>query len=255
MSAALRVPRRLLLARACVSFLVLGLGVVVALPAAARTKKRTKAPTIAVLYFDYSGIDPELGALRKGLASMLINDLAQFEGVRVVERSRLQEILTELKLNRSRRIDRRSAVKIGKIVGAQYIVLGHYIYLRKKLVIEARLLDTATTVYTKVGARAQGTAETFLQVQAAVSAALRKQLRRLLPTLAKTGWKRRKSARKAKRFRRPKKLTLRTAVKYGQALDAKDRGKTKLARVNLRRVLKKAPGFGLAQRDLDRLIQ
>ena len=64
-----------------------------------------------------------------------------------------------------------------------------------------------------------------------------------------------KSARKAKRFRRPKKLTLRTAVKYGQALDAKDRGKTKLARVNLRRVLKKAPGFGLAQRDLDRLIQ
>src|SRR5262249_14368879 len=49
----------------------------------------SQPPAVAVLYFDYSGKSEELGALRKGLAEMLITDLAGAKAVTIVERTRL----------------------------------------------------------------------------------------------------------------------------------------------------------------------
>src|SRR5437763_761500 len=70
-----------------------------ALLAAAPPARATETkPTVAILYFDYSGKDEQLGVLRKGLAQMLISDLSSQEAVRIVERDRLEEILKELKL-------------------------------------------------------------------------------------------------------------------------------------------------------------
>ena len=71
-----------------------------------------------MLYFDYSGKDQDLGVLRKGLAQMLISDLAGLESVRLVERDRLEEILAELKLAQSGKLDPQAAAKVGKLLGA-----------------------------------------------------------------------------------------------------------------------------------------
>ena len=54
--------------------------------------------SIAVLYFtDLSG-NPDFVPLRKGLAEMLITDLAQVRSLQVVERARMQMLLDEMGL-------------------------------------------------------------------------------------------------------------------------------------------------------------
>ena len=61
--------------------LVLSLGLAGALSSAAAaavpSTDRAAGTTIAVLYFDYSGHDQALEALKKGLAQMLITDLSR----------------------------------------------------------------------------------------------------------------------------------------------------------------------------------
>ena len=47
-----------------------------------------RKPTVAILYFDYTGKDDELAMLRKGLAQMLISDLSALDAVQLVERNR-----------------------------------------------------------------------------------------------------------------------------------------------------------------------
>jgi TolB-like protein len=101
-------------------------------------------PTVAVLYFDYTGKDQELEVLRKGLAQMLISDLSGTDTIRVVERDRLEDILTELKLQGSGKIDPKSAAKLGKLLGARYLVVGGYFDLQGALRVDARIVDVET---------------------------------------------------------------------------------------------------------------
>ena len=41
-------------------------------------------------HFDYSGNDPDMAILEKGLANMLITDLVEIDGLQVVERARFK---------------------------------------------------------------------------------------------------------------------------------------------------------------------
>src|SRR5688572_24780539 len=58
--------------------------------------------TVAVLYFDNNSADPQYDVLQKGLADMLVTDLSQVESLQVVEREKLQQLVDELKLQRSK---------------------------------------------------------------------------------------------------------------------------------------------------------
>ncbi|HWO18003.1 MAG TPA: CsgG/HfaB family protein [Kofleriaceae bacterium] len=98
-------------------------------------------PVVAVLYFDYEGADADLGPLRKGLASMLISDVSGVDAVRVVERDRLQSVFAELKLQATAKIDRASAVRAGKLLGARYLVLGTYFDVMGTLRVDMRVLE------------------------------------------------------------------------------------------------------------------
>src|SRR4051812_39755191 len=93
--------------------------------------------TVAVLYFDYDGKDTELAVLRKGLAQMLISDLLGTPTIRVVERDRLQEVLDELKLQATNKIEPATAVKAGKLLGARYLVLGGYFDVKQSFRADA----------------------------------------------------------------------------------------------------------------------
>src|SRR4051812_49731662 len=77
-----------------------------------------KPKRVAILYFDNSG-DAALEKLKKGLADMLITDLSAIKTLSLVERSRLEEILKEQKLNHSKSFDASTASKIGKLLGAE----------------------------------------------------------------------------------------------------------------------------------------
>ena len=99
--------------------------------------------TLAILYFDNEG-NPELEPLKVGLAQMLITDLKGTPGVTVVERSRLQEILDELELGHAGVTDPDTAAKLGKLLGAEWMLLGSYFELLGTLRIDARLVKVET---------------------------------------------------------------------------------------------------------------
>jgi len=58
------------------------------------------------------------------LSGMLSNELAGTEKFRVVERSKLETVLREQDLGASGRVRQGTAAQIGKLTGAQYLVLG-----------------------------------------------------------------------------------------------------------------------------------
>ncbi len=143
-------------------------------PSRAATTTDTR-PTVAVLYFDYSGKDEQLTVLKKGLAQMLISDLSGLDGVRIVERDRLEAVLTELALQKSGKIDPATAAKVGKLLGARYMVLGGYFDLMKTLRADARVVEVETgKVIDSVGA--SGKPDDFLVVEEGLSSGLAKIL-------------------------------------------------------------------------------
>jgi len=111
-------------------------------------------PGIAVMPFQNGGSygqDKEnFEALEKGLAGMLITELAQNPGARVVERENVQSLLGEQDLGKDGRVDAATAAKVGKLVGAKYMVLGSFVDLYGHFRVDARLVDVETSEILKV---------------------------------------------------------------------------------------------------------
>jgi len=215
-------------------------------------------PTVAVLYFDYDGKDEELGVLRKGLAQMLISDLAGGNGYTVVERARLQDLIDEMQLGQSKKFDRKTAAKIGKLLGARYLVLGSYFSLFGTLKIDACVVNVETGANVRcVGAG--GKPEDFIHMQQELSGGLAPILAAELPATEASAAAKPKvtpnSKPKGRRPAPPKKLGLATAVRYAKALDAADHGRSVEAKEQLQAVVKEAPDFTLAALDLANLVQ
>jgi TolB-like protein len=103
-------------------------------------------PTVAVLPFVNSAIgaaNVELAPLSKGIADLLITDLAQNPAIRVVERENIAAILAEQNLARDGRVDDATASRIGKLVGARHIVTGSFVTDRSgTMVITIKSVDT-----------------------------------------------------------------------------------------------------------------
>ena len=77
----------------------------------------------------------------------LINDLigVKQDRFRIVERDRLDLILQEQNMSRTKLIDRKTALDVGRLVAAQHIVTGSIVRTRKGVEIVARVIDTETS--------------------------------------------------------------------------------------------------------------
>ena len=85
---------------------------------------RAAANTVSILYFENQTRRPELDPLQKGLTVMLITDLSKIDTIQVVERAKFQALLEELDLSDSGLVDKAAAPRMGRLVGAAYIVGG-----------------------------------------------------------------------------------------------------------------------------------
>jgi TolB-like protein len=204
-------------------------------------------PTVAVLYFEYTGKTAELEVLRKGLAQMLISDLSGVESIRVVERERLEDILSELKLQATTKVDPKSAVKLGKLLGARYLVLGGYFDMMGALRVDARIVEVETgRVVKSFGANAKP--GDFLPVEQSIATSLGQWFSTNVTAKADP-------ATVKKPPKPPAALKTRTAVKYAEALAMLDAGDRDKAKAGLAAVVKDQPDFALASLDLDRLMK
>ena len=111
-------------------------------------------PGIAVLPFENGGSygkdREDFDALRKGIAGMLLSELSQNPAARLVEREQIQKLLDEQGLAAAERVDAATAAKIGKLVGARYMIAGTFIDLYGDFRVDARIIDVETSEILKV---------------------------------------------------------------------------------------------------------
>lgn len=111
-------------------------------------------PGIAVLPFENGGSygkdKEDFEALRKGIAATLIYELARNPGARLVEREQTQRLLDEQGLGVAERVDAATAAKVGKLVGARYMITGSFIDLYGDFRVDARIIDVETGEIMKV---------------------------------------------------------------------------------------------------------
>lgn len=108
--------------------------------------------TIAIMQFDNYSVgkyQTELGLIAKGLADMFAIDFGKVSDLRVVERDKINFVLKEMELQESGKVDEATAVKVGKILGAQYMVFGSITQLDDKntrMVVRAVKVETSEIV-------------------------------------------------------------------------------------------------------------
>jgi TolB-like protein len=110
--------------------------------------------TIAIMEFDNFSTGKykeSLGDLSKGLADFFEYDFSKFSGVKIVERDKLDYLLREAKLSQEGKIDPATAVRIGKMLGAQMMVFGSITQLDGKnarMVVRVVNVETSEIVTT-----------------------------------------------------------------------------------------------------------
>ncbi|MDT7041830.1 CsgG/HfaB family protein [Candidatus Nitronereus thalassa] len=97
--------------------------------------------SLAILPFEDYSNRQDLSWLRQGLPDMLVTDLALLPGVRVVSRHRLGEVLREQWLQHRGAFEEASSVRLGRLVGARYLLSGLYYVGGEELILEVHLLD------------------------------------------------------------------------------------------------------------------
>lgn len=111
-------------------------------------------PGVAVLPFENGGSygrdKEDFDALRRGIAAMVLSELARNPAMRLVEREQIQKLLDEQGLAAAERVDARTAARIGKLVGARYMVAGTFIDLYGDFRVDARIIDVETGEILKV---------------------------------------------------------------------------------------------------------
>lgn len=132
-------------------------------PAAARVAT-VEPKTLAVLYFDNRTGSTDYDALGKGIAAMMITDLAAVDELQVVEREHLQEVLKEQDQQRTSYFDPASAVRAGKLLGAQYILAGQITAVKPSIRIDTRVVDVESSRIVKT-AQVTGDEEKFFELQ------------------------------------------------------------------------------------------
>lgn len=110
--------------------------------------------TIAIMEFDNYSMQKyqeELGYITKGLADFFASDFAKVSSIKVVERDKINAILSEIELQESGKVDQATAVKVGQILGAKIMVFGSLTQLDDKnmrMVVRAVNVETSEIIAT-----------------------------------------------------------------------------------------------------------
>lgn len=112
-----------------------------------------KKSSVAVLDFESMGTEEYLG---KAVSEIMRTALVSNQNYRVFERAQINKALSVQKFQKSGMIDDRSAVEIGKVLGADLIIVGSVVKIGNSYTINSRLIDVETGE-AKLGRNVTGT--------------------------------------------------------------------------------------------------
>jgi len=200
----------------------------------------SEKPTLAVLYFDNNTKNADLDVMRKGLADMMVTDLVAWDGVTVVERDKLEAVVAELKLQRTKYFDQAQAVKIGKFLQAQYLLTGSMTISGDKLILDAKLLD-ANKNSIVVTARADGPKDEIFEAEQA----LVERVTAGIDLKVKNEGARRKA----------KVPSIEALIAYSKAMELSDSGKIEEAQKAFAALVSKSPTFLMARERKEQAVK
>ena len=96
---------------------------------------------VAVMEFENNSGKQDLEHLKKGIRDMITTDITQVNDITVVEQARIDQILKEINFSRSEYFDKENSVKIGKMIGASYLLTGSYLLNKNTIRIDVRLVN------------------------------------------------------------------------------------------------------------------
>ena len=224
---------------------LLGLTLMAGLPAlVAQGGGQDTRPGIAVFAFtnggSYGQQKEDYDALERGMAGMLISELAANPALRVVERENIQHLVDEQNLGASGRVDAQTASKIGKLVGARYAVMGDFIDLYGDFRVDVRVVNVETSEIIKTE-KATLQREHLFDLVRTVAAALNKDLN--LPALP----------HQVSEQRMSRQVPTEALTFYSRALLYQDRGQRDKAIEYYNRALSVFPQYTEASEGLRRL--
>ncbi|MGH7624480.1 MAG: CsgG/HfaB family protein, partial [Gemmatimonadaceae bacterium] len=113
-------------------------------PCRAATQAATVPPhapqTLAVLNFDNNTGRTDYDPMGRGIAAMMITDLSASPDLKVVEREKMQDVLNEQNMQHSALFDSTTAVRAGRLLGAQYIATGSLAASSPQIRIDMRVI-------------------------------------------------------------------------------------------------------------------
>lgn len=195
-------------------------------------------PGVAVLDFTGLMIGQAGGSapLGKAVSAMLTTELSGRDGMRVIERQALQELLMEQRLALSGRVDESTAVQVGQMVGAQYVILGAVTSIGDETRLDMRAVNVETSEVFEVQKVSGGTTE-LLSLVVHMADTFSRQLE-LQPPSA-----------------RPEldDIPVQATIAFSRGVDFEDKGEVDQAMAQYRRALEIFPGHRDAQKALERL--
>lgn len=152
-------------------------GAPAATPSAAAPAPRAGPIRLCVLPFKNISGDEELEFLRDGLTEAVMTDFGGAEGIRLIERAQVELDIQELEFSQTKYVDPQTRAKIGRIEGAEVVVMGGFQRAGQVVRAHARFVDVETgevlesvRVDTVVG---PGASESLFELQDALSARIR----------------------------------------------------------------------------------
>jgi len=130
---------------------------------------------VAVLDFQDLGPSVELASLGKALARMLVTDLSRMQGLKVVQRERMEKFVAETGIGERGLASSETAVLAGRALGADYVVQGTFGATSKQITVEVTMGSRESPQGLLSSTFSGATAE-FLRLEQQVVSAIAKQL-------------------------------------------------------------------------------
>lgn len=204
----------------------------------AQTVSNGDLPTVAVL--DFTGLMIGEGGnsapLGKAISAMLVTELSGRPGMRVIERAQLQDILQEQRLSLSGRVDESTAIEVGRMLGAQYVIKGQATSVASMLRMDMQAVDVETSEVREVQ-KLTGATDELLTLVVRIADLFTSQLE-LEPS-----------------SNRPdiQEIPVQATIEFSRGVDYEDRGEVEQALEHYRAALEIAPGHRDAQAAVARL--
>jgi TolB-like protein len=193
---------------------------------------------VAVLYFINLTRQSDLDPLQKGIAVMLITDLSKVKSLAVVERIRLQALVEEMKLGVSGLVEENSSPRMGKLLGAHWLVGGSI--QGGSLQLKSSILDVSAAQITGQPG-VEGNLEELLRMEKDLVSEIIKLLK-IVPT-----------PQEETALRKPMTNNIKALLDFFKGIVMSDLGNYEEAAKYYQNALKADPGFDVAKDALEEL--